>query len=1070
MYRFASAGAGVMTEKDVPTKKIPQVFTIKPSSSFLDSVAKGVLDQTDGDPLKLSDYTILVPDRDTGVMLRRAFMEAMGGKPSIMPKIYSPGDMDDDSLSLRISGNPVLSQTLMDIPPAVSPLERQLVLAREILKIKGMASSVQKAVKLGGELGLFLDEAQRHGIDLHNVDSLVPLVFRMQWTKTSEFLKILTETWPQHLEKVGMVDPEEHKNALIRIQAAQWQLTPPDAPLFAVGFTDMAPAVIEMLQTVASLKGGSVILPGVDLELDEKSWNVLGPVHPQYAFRRILEALPLKRGEVQEWAAQEPKTDMPRSTSPARTNEEREILLREALRPAGTAEGWSNLGGAADKKGRKTSSGLIDKMALNGMDLITCGSPQEEASVIALKMRETLETPGKTATLVTSDRSLARRVSARLRQWGIEVADSAGTPLSSTPAGIYLLATAKMSAEEWSPIPLLEALKHPLAALGEKKIDFQDKVSALEDRVLHGPRPDKGAEGMKGALSAAFNRAARRPDLADAAALEAEKQKMEAFLQSLETSGKPFFDKMASKMPLPFQEFLDEHIRFAEALAKTDSADGADRIWRGDDGVKATRFLTKLRAAAKHMPDVTGGDYVDVLQGLMREVNVRPSSSFHPLLKILPPEQAQLAKADVIIIGGLNDDVWPPRVAENPWLSPDMIKALGLPPPEKSIGTSARDFVQMASSPNVLLCRAVRDGDSPTVSSPFLTRLMMVLKGAGLEQNIEGKTQLLAIHTAIHTPKDVTPVEPPEPRPPSHLRPKRLPVTAIEGLMRDPYSVYARYVLKLRPKPPIDASPTVSERGTFTHAALDAFVKKYPDKMPDNAYEELLKIGEEAFKTRISSPAVQSFWWPRFERIAKWFVKFETERRELTKTLGTEVRGKLEIDLGSEMFTLTAIADRIDMTSDDTLSIIDYKTGAVPLQKSVALGLSPQLTLEALIAFTGGFDKIDAGDVGQLQYWKLSGGKPAAEVTEVKGEIKKLVNEAREGVTNLAKTFNDSNTPYLSTPRPEHAPRYNNYLHLSRVGEWSTVRKTADKKQKKKPKLKEPETKKIVPKKGGKKP
>ncbi|MCC7037853.1 MAG: PD-(D/E)XK nuclease family protein, partial [Alphaproteobacteria bacterium] len=465
----------------------------------------------------------------------------------------------------------------------------------------------------------------------------------------------------------------------------------------------------------------------------------------------------------------------------------------------------------------------------------------------------------------------------------------------------------------------------------------------------------------------------------------------------------------------------------------------------------AAQFMTQLREAAKHIPPVTGAGYVDVLQGLMRDVSFQPAMSPHPALRIVTPEQAKLVKADIVIMGGLNDESWPARPDVNPWLSPDMVKAMGLPPAEESIGRSAHQFTQMIASPDVLLSRSMRSGDAPTVSSPFLTRLMMVLKGAGLKDELNGKNQLLEINQAMHTPPDVTPIAPPAPTPPVSARPKKLPVTAVESLMRDPYTVYAKYILKIRPRDPLDANPSVSERGTFTHDALDAFMKKFPDKLPDNAYDELIKMGEEAFKTRMNNPYVQSFWMPRFQRIAKWFVKFEAERREMTKNLGTEVQGRLNIDMGDgEIFTLTAIADRVDRNEDGQAVIIDYKTGGIPTQKNVALGMSPQLTLEALIAYSGGFEGIDATEVGDLQYWKLSGGRPAADVTIVRGDVKQLMDEAEKGVGDLVKAFNKKETPYLATPRPEFAPRYNNYEHLSRVGEWSTVKQQGAQKNTKK--------------------
>lgn len=1058
------AAAAQPTPAANQTKPAPKIFTVAPDKSFLDAIARGVLAKASDDPLKLSDYSILVPDRETKTLLRQALMEQQAGKPGMMPRIDAPGDMDDDDLSLKISNNHILSQALMDIPPAVPRLHRQLILAEEILKIPGMASSVQKAIKLGGELGSFIDDIQRNNIELKNIDKLVPDEFRAQWAHTSEFLKIITETWPDRLQKMGMVDPEDHKNLLISVQAAHWQNNPPTTPIVAVGFTDTSPAIVTLLQTVATLPQGAVVLPGVDMQLDQKSWDVITPVHPQYAFKKMLQDLGAGRAEVHEWQADMPVPAHARAVDLAKTNNERQKLLREAMRPAGTSEGWSALKGRKNTKRGPLADNDNDAIgieALSGMDLITCSSQQEEASVIALKMRETLEAPGRTAMLVTGDRSLARRVSARLRYWKVEVDDEAGTSLAESPAGIFLSATANMAAEEWSPVATLEALKHPLAGLGGKPEDFAKKLSKLEDMVFHGPRPGAGVKGVKGVLSAAFNRAARRPNARPQAELKAEQAELDTWLDGITVAGKDFFDKMSAGKPLPFKEFLDDHIRFAEALSATDTEKGAARLWRGDDGVGAARFLTQLRDAAAFIPPVTGQDYVDVLQGLMRDVRLRYTAAGHPALKIVTPEQALLQKADVVIVGGFNDESWPKKPDESPWLSPDMAKGLGLPPVEEQIGRAAYHFVQMASNPNVLLSRAVRTGDAPAVASPFLTRLTMVLKGAGLDQEIGAKTQLLEIHNAMQTPASVTPIAPPEPRPPKDARPKELPVTAIEKLMRDPYSVYAKYVLNLKPKSPLDASPSVAERGTFTHDALDTFVKKFPDKLPDNAYDELLKIGRESFETRINNPNVQAFWWPRFERIAKWFVKFEEERREMTKTLGTEVRGKLEIDMGGgEIFTLTTIADRIDRNADDQLAIIDYKTGAIPTQKSVALGYSPQLTLEALIAYRGGFSQVDASDVGELQYWKLSGGKPAAEVTNVRGDVKQLVDEANEGISNLVKAFNDPKTPYLSTPDKAKAARYNSYEHLARSGEWGTVKpETGAKKSKTATRRKKPPVK-----------
>lgn len=1026
------------------------VYTVQPYQSFLDAIARGVLDQNKADPLQLADTTILVPDRATGFALRQAFIEQMQGRPNIMPQIDVPEYMDEQQLGLQISGDAALSKKLADIPPAVSRLERQLILAGEILKIPGMASSPQKAIKLGEALGQFLDEAQRQGVSLDKIDGLVPPEFKKEWADTAAFLKIITETWPKKLTEMNKTDPETHRNAILRVRADHWRDSKPAHPVIAVGFRDGSPAISTLLKTVVTLPQGKVILHGLDLGLDKPSWDILTPVHPQYALKGMLSAIGADRSAVQEWKAQ-PLTSNNYARAPNldRTNAGRQKLMRETMLPAGTTRKWTAPPPSAAISTPSTTppadENTIDIHALNGMDLITATSQQEEASVIALKMRESLEVPGRKVAFVTEDRDLARRVSARLKSWQIDVHDEAGVELSETLVGVYLLTTAAMAAEKWAPVPMLEALRHPLAALGENKDDFRRKVSDLEDMVFHGPRPAPGSRGIKGALTAAFNYAAVHPRYQTLEQLQAIQKELDALVAHIETAGKDFFTKMASTKPVPFGEMLNEHIRFAEKLASNDAQPGEKRIWRGDDGVKAARFLKDLCKSADLAPAVTGQEYTDMLQGLMHDVKVHTTKTSHPELRIMTAEQARLLKSDIVILGGINDKVWPPAMQENPWLSPKMIKALGLPAPEEAIGRAAHNFVQLASNPNVLLTRSMRAGDAPTVASPFIARMMLVLHSAGLEKNIENKTRLRDIHVAMHMPTKVVPIKPPHVTPPVDKRPKQLPVTGIETLMRDPYSTYVKYVLKIRQKAPLDSSPSVADRGNFTHEALDIFMKQYPDEMPVNALPKLLRIGQETFKSRIDNPTVRAFWWPRFEQIAKWFVGFETERRTMSKTLGTEVQGKLEFDIGDSVFTLTAIADRIDRDASDQLVLIDYKTGAVPEQKAVKLGFSPQLTLEALISFTGGFNGIDAADVGKLQYWKLSGNRKAADIKNVNSDIKTLVSEAREGIESLVKAFNDPATPYLVTPRPEWAPRYNNNRHLSRVDEWSTVKKTTGK-------------------------
>lgn len=1022
----------------------PKVHTVDAASDFLDAVAKKVTVQKSRHSFRLADTLILVPNRQMARELKNALSRILGDRAAVMPRIDTPDGFDDEHLSLKIAAHPVLAAALADIPPAVSHLERQIFLAEEILKMPGMVAGFSKAMKLAAELGHFMDMVERHQVDLKTIGGAVPPAYQGQWHKTETFLKIVTEAWPQKLQQLGRMDPAARRNAILQIQAAHWLQAKPRHPVLAVGFDEDTPAMRTFLSAILSLPKGGIVIDGLDLALDQKSWDALTPVHPQFHLKKLLAGLGIDRAAVEKITEPEEKQDEAAA---------RQALLREALRPAATADAWGSLiMGAGQKKppslkprkGRKAppaaeaaTAGLA--AGLRGLDLLVAGTPQEEASVIALKMRESLEQEGRTVALVTADRSLARRVSARLRYWRIDVEDEAGMPLSMTPVGVYLLSAASAAVENLAPAPLLSMLKHPLTALSENKKEFSRKVSLLEDRVLRGARPAPGVEGAKGALSAAFNRAAKRGG--DSSALAEEQAVLAGLLVKLEGAGKEFFDKMSSAAPQPFGDLLTAHLAFAEALAADDKTPGAGKIWRGEDGVRMARFLSSVRNIASSLPSMTGAAYLETLQGLLAEQSVTLSRTRHPTLRILTPEQARWVKSDVMILGGMNADIWPRKGKENPWLPPDMAVTLGFPPAEETAGLDAHIFAEIMSNKEVLVTRSLRSGNAPAVASSLLTRLLMVVRALGIKGQFDGDIPLLEVHTAMHTPPVVEPVVPPAPAPALAHRPKTLPVTAIEMLMRDPYSVYARYVLRLRPKEKIDAAPSPAERGMFTHEALDTFLKKYPDALPPNAEEALLKTGADVFAKRINSPSVHAFWWPRFERIAKWFVAFEKDRRQACKNLGSEVKGKLEIDLGGEVFTLTTIADRVDLGGGDQLEVIDYKTGSLPSQKDVALGVSPQLTLEALISFSGGFDGIAARDVGTLQYWKLSGGRPAADVVTIKGDVQALVREAQSGVQNLMKAFNDPATPYLPLPRPDLAPRYEQSRHLSRIDEWNRVKK-----------------------------
>lgn len=982
----------------------PNVVNIAAGQSFADAFARGILEQAGDDPLKLSETLILLPSRRACRNLREAFLRLSGGKALLLPQMHPVGDVEADDVAMLLAGDDGAAAAL-DIAPAVAPLERQLLLAQAIMKA-GMAQSFDQAVALADGLGRFLDEVQTENLSFSGLENLVPDEFAEHWQKTLQFLKILTEVWPGILKSRGVLDVAERRNMLIAAQIAVWKKYPPTHPVIAAGSTATMPAVRDLLAVVARLPQGMVVLPGLDRHMDEESWDALGEDHPQYNLKLLLSHLGLLRDSVGNWQVKK---------NPA-VNEGRVKLLSEAMRPAETTEKW-----------RELRAGDIPPQALENFTRIDCGGPQEEADIIALIMRHALETSGKTAALITPDRRLARRVSLSLRRWGILIDDSGGQPLTELPIGTWLMLAAEMAEEQLAPVTLLSFLKHPMMALNLPANDLRDMVQLLDELVLRGPRPTSGFDGLR-------DKVLTLPEEKPA------RGKLLSWLDAVEQQMRPYVELMAQRGRLPFRTLLEKHIRIAENLAATQEMNGAQRLWAEKYAGDASTFLNQLWASSRDVPDISPSDYVSLMKSLMKAVTVRPPFGSHPRLSVLGQIEARLYSADMVILGGLNEGTWPALPAHDPWMSRPMRKKFGLPSPERSISISAHDFVQAITAPEVIATRATKVDGTPTVPARWLLRLETVLQAAGLEMQPKRAETYRQWMKDVDTPADVIPVKRPEPRPPVSARPRQLSVTRIETLMRDPYQIYAQYVLGLRKFEDIDADPGGAERGTFIHAALEKFIKSFPDKLPDDASTQLLEFGRAALRDMRIPQEVEAFWWPRFERVAAEFVRQERDWRDEAKPYESEAEGKWQFGTTTEPFTLTGKADRIDKKPDGSYAIIDYKSGFVPSAGDVAQGLSPQLPLEALMLQQGAFPKIPSGDVADLVYWRVTGsGQKPVERKSVIGkdhDINSFIEQAAVGLMGLIEKFDDPDTPYLSQPRAEAKSRTLDYEHLARVKEW----------------------------------
>lgn len=996
----------------------PRLYTIPSGTPFLDALARTLLADPGlggklGTNICLADLTILLPTRRAVRALGDAFLRIGEGTAMLLPALRPLGDVDEDELVLTTTPRHELARNLAGkarIPSPIEPLERQLRLARLILDLEGNPADgdIVRALSLASDLGRFLDMVETERVDIKGLSDIVPDEFAENWQLTIEFLKLITTRWPAELDRLGLMDPAQHRNLLLEAETAALTGDIPKKPIIAAGSTGSIPATAALLNAISRLPNGAVVLPGLDLILDEESFLAAPHSHPQYGMKQLLTLMGATRKDVSLW----PNCEIS-DTQKARTH-----LLSEAMRPAETTEKWRGHLDILTSEARKTSS--LSSVFLQEIETI-----HAEAQTISLMMREVIETPGKTAALVTPDRALARRVAMNLRRWGIEIDDSGGRPLAQTAPMAFLAQVVQMVAEDFAPIELLACLKHPLAALGRSPVRLRSDIRALEMAILRGPRPAPGIAGLHNALVAADGSGHHKERWAD----------LRKLIERLDKATGPLVAVLAEH-DAPFVEILRAHIACAEAIAASDDKDEGLGLWDKEEGDAAAAFVSSLMEVAPVLGTIETSSYEQVFSDLARALVLRPRFGAHPRLFIWGPLEARLQHADRMILGGLNEGVWPAEAKIDPWLNRPMRKTLGLEPPERRIGLAAHDFVEGASASEVFLTRALKVDGAPTVASRWLLRLQGLVKGMGFEDALQAP-HWMAWAASLDETGEAHPIARPAPCPPVEHRPTRFSVTEIETLIRDPYSIYAKHVLDLKPLDDIDASIAAAERGTIIHDALDKFVSEYPDRLPDNAYDELIRLGRLAFADTMDRPDVATFWWPRFEHIAEWIVEFETDHRLGMTLAHPEVRGEIDVsDTLKRKVKLRGRADRIDVMEDGTITIIDYKTGQMPGKREVEIGLAPQLPLEAAMALRGGFGPDLKRETSSLMFLRLTGGAKAGEKRDI--PLDGLVDNTWASLIKLLTQYEDVATPYLSHPRPQFLGRFSEFDHLARVKEWST--------------------------------
>lgn len=959
----------------------PQVFTIPPHRSFADALVAGVMARHGGDPLALAQGVILTPNSRAARAITDAFVRR-AERGLLLPRLVPVGDIDlDERLGALL--DPIGS--VEPVPPAIDPLQRQLILARLIIEAEGRAGNrpgMAEAMRLAAELGRTLDQLHVERIDPARLAALDPGDrLSAHWARALILFELVLTRWPAELARLGRIDLADRRNRLLDHAARRWRDVPPPGFVIAAGISTAAPAVAALLRTIAFSPRGAVVFDALDIAMPRDEWDSLGPhdpdpdtgvrpraieTHPQYHLKLLLDRMGIGRDEVVRW----------RWGGGHAARAGRSRLISNALAPAEATVKWTGL--PAKERDRA------------GIRLLEVATPAEEAQAIAIALREALEMPERTAALVTPDRGLAQRVVAHLRRWGIEADDSAGQPLSRTPPGTLLRAIIEAAAEDFAPTALLALLKHPLVRAGEGRAAWLDRVRALDLR-LRGPRPAPGLAAL---------------------GLDAE---MTALLA-------PLAEALAG--PLTLGAVVAAVRETAERLA-------GDAAWARAAGRAAADLLARIEEHAAAGPAaITRDALAPLLADLMDAVAVRPPQGGHPRIFIWGLIEARLQQADLMVLGGLNEGVWPAAPPPDPWLAPRIRADLGLPGLETRIGLAAHGFAGAMGAPQLLITRAARDARGPAVASRLWLRLEALTGGLPRAGHLAGWA------ARLDRPDRVQPAARPAPRPPAAARPRALSVTDLDRLKADPFAFYAQAMLRLRRIEPVDAEPSPAWRGTMVHDVLEKWSLEDggdPARLHARAQAMLASLG--------AHPLLRALWQPRLMAAIDWIAAtMAAQMAEGRRVIAVEARGEIE----TAGITLSGRADRIDRLPDGGLAIIDYKTGAAPNGRTVSAGFAQQLGLIGLMAERGGFAGI-TGQAVAFDYWSLARNKaggfgaisspvdPAGKRGRVRSDA--FVAHAAHQLEDAVGRWLTGDQPFTAKLHPERAP-YGDYDQLMRLDEW----------------------------------
>ncbi|WP_416369310.1 double-strand break repair protein AddB [Tritonibacter mobilis] len=962
-----------------PSQTKPRLFAVPCGVDFPRALYDGLTARfADALPEELARVELIL---NTERMQRRVRQLFDAGPARLLPRISLLSGLNKEA-------------NLRGLPPALPPLRRRLELSQLIAKLLDAQPDLAARASLydlSDSLAELIDEMQSEGVSTDQIRALDVSDMSGHWKRAQDFIGIADQFVDMH---EGALDVNARQRQVVMDLIAEWEQTPPTHPIILAGSTGSRGTTLLLMEAIARLPQGAVVLPGFDFDQPEPVWESLtdGLVaedHPQYRFHKLMRDLDLRPSDICRWVDTTPQ-------SPARNR-----LISLALRPAPVTYAWMSEGPHLKDLDQATEA----------LTLVEAANPRSEALAIALRLRQAAE-DGQTAALITPDRMLTRQVSAALDRWDILPDDSAGLPLQLSPPGRFLRHVADLFCRPLQADMLLTLLKHPLTHSGAGRGLHLLHTRDLELHMRRNGPPFPDCES----LSAFGSTRDLQPGWSDWLA--------QSFAGRDRTGTRPLSD------------WVWDLRETAEGIAAGSQVGGTGELWDKKAGNAARDVLEELQAQSPHGGDMTARDFADLLGALLSQGEVRDRDAPYGSIMIWGTLEARVQGADLVILGGLNEGSWPEAARPDPWLNRKLRHEAGLLLPERRIGLSAHDFQQAVAAPEVWLTRAVRSEEADTVPSRWLNRMTNLLGGL---PDQGGQAALSAMRmrgqvwldwaSVLDAPVP-TPLSPrPSPRPPVAARPRRLTVTEIPKLIRDPYAIYAKHVLRLKPVDPLLQEPDALLRGTIIHKVLEDFIKSAQEQPENLSARHFIDHARRVLETEVPWPVARTLWLTRLKKVAEDFVTGERQRQSRARPSGFEKSGQVRLDPLD--FEIAAKADRIDVDERGLLHLYDYKTGDPPSEKQQK-SFEKQLLIETAMAEQGAFSDYGAARVERALYIGL---KPP--VKEVAAPIldeppAKVWAELR----SLVEAYFDAEQGFSSRRMVHRDDFAGDYDHLARYGEW----------------------------------